>query len=140
MPWQSSLYLIFCKCWIQFATHQWIQGYLRKTFCWFSREVFELEIRPIPIFASSFQGLSDKQVKFSLRPAQQLTLEKHDFEPIIWLIIKLSCLWEILKFFSTKFVPIVTCFEPSKDISKLVLKTAARVLIHFSWFFNKIEF
>ena len=60
---------------IQLTTHLWIQGYLRKAFCWFSREVFELEMIPIPIFASSFQGLSDEQVKFSLRPTQQLTLD-----------------------------------------------------------------
>ena len=35
-----------------------------ESICWFPREVFELEISPIPIFASSFQGLSDEQVKF----------------------------------------------------------------------------
>ena len=29
---------------------------------------------PIPIFASSFQGLLDGQIKFSLGPTQQLTL------------------------------------------------------------------
>ena len=52
------------------------QGYLGKVFCWFSWEVFKLEISPIPIFASSFQGLSDEQVKFSLQPTQQLTLDK----------------------------------------------------------------
>ena len=46
-----------------------------KTFFLFSREVFELEISPIPIFASSFQGLLDEQVKFSLRPTQQLTFD-----------------------------------------------------------------
>ena len=41
-------------------------------------KIFELEIspRPIPIFASSFQGLSDEQVKFLLRTTQQLTLDK----------------------------------------------------------------
>ena len=49
----------------------------------FSLEVFELEISPISIFASSFQGLSDEQVKISLRPTKQLTVEKHDFEPFI---------------------------------------------------------
>ena len=46
-----------------------------KTFCLFSREVFELQTSPMPIFASSFQGLSDGQIKFSLRPTQQ-TLDK----------------------------------------------------------------
>ena len=61
---------------LQLTTHQWIQGYLRKAFCWFSLEVFELEISPIPIFASSFQGLSDEQLKFSLQSTQQLTLDK----------------------------------------------------------------
>ena len=51
----------------------WILG---KTFCWFSSEVFELQISPIPIFASSFQELSDGQINFSLQPTQQLTLDK----------------------------------------------------------------
>ena len=50
--------------------------FIKKTFCWFSREVFKLEISTIPIFATSFQGLSDEQVKFSLWPTQQLTLDK----------------------------------------------------------------
>ena len=27
---------------IQFSSHIWIQGYLGKAFCWFSRKVFEL--------------------------------------------------------------------------------------------------
>ena len=52
---------------LQFDSHQWIQGYFRKAFCWFSRKVYELETNPIPIFASSFQGHSDELVKFSLR-------------------------------------------------------------------------
>ena len=40
-----------------------------EKFCWFSREVFEIQISPIPIFVSSFQGFSDG-------PTQQLTLDK----------------------------------------------------------------
>ena len=47
-----------------------------ESICWFSWEVFELEISPIPIFVSSFQGLSDEQVKFSLWPTHQLTIDK----------------------------------------------------------------
>ena len=47
---------------IKLGSHQWIQGYLRKNFCWFSREVFELQTNPIPIFASSFQELSHDQI------------------------------------------------------------------------------
>ena len=64
---------------LQLTTHQWIQGYLRKAFCWFFLKVFELEISPIPIFTSSFQGLSDEQSKFSLWSTQQLTLNKTRF-------------------------------------------------------------
>ena len=52
---------------------------------------------------------------------------------------KLFSLWEILKFFSTKFVPIRTSFEPSKDISKLLQKTATRAWIHCVQFSANIE-
>ena len=61
---------------VQIVSKLWIQTFLIKTICWFSQEVFELQISPIPIFASSFQGLSDEQVTFSLRLTQQLTLDK----------------------------------------------------------------
>ena len=61
---------------VQIASKLWIQTFLIKTICWFSQEVFELQISPIPIFASSFQGLSDELIKFSLRPIQQLKLDK----------------------------------------------------------------
>ena len=122
------------------TTHQWIQGYLRKAFSWFFREVFELKISPIPILASSFQGLSDEQVKFSLWLMQQLTLEKAWFWATYLTDNKTFLpLRNFDFFFLTKFVPIDTCFEPSKDILELVLKTTARVWIHFSWFLNKTE-
>ena len=61
--------------------------FLVKPFSCFSREVFELQIRPMPIFESSFQGLSDGQKKYSLWPTQELKFDKHDFEPYILLVI-----------------------------------------------------
>ena len=71
---------------VQLTTHQWIQAYLVKYFCWFSREGFELQISPIPIFAYLFQGLSNGQIKFSLRPTQQLTLDKFACKLWFWAI------------------------------------------------------
>ena len=67
---------IDCFLNLQLTTHQWIQAFLVKTLSWFYREVFELNISPIPIFASSFQELLDGQIKFSLRLTQQLTVDK----------------------------------------------------------------
>ena len=51
-------------------------SFFGKNFLLILREVFELQISPIPIFASSFQEISDGQIKFSLQPTQQLTLDK----------------------------------------------------------------
>ena len=56
----------------------------------FSGSIYKVEIRTLPILASSFQGLSDEQIEFSLRPTQQLTLEKTWFWAIYWLILELQ--------------------------------------------------
>ena len=111
---------------LQLTTHQWIQGFLVKTFCWFFRDVFELQISPIPIFASSFQGLSDGQVKFSLWPTQQLTFDKTWYWAIYLTDNKTFLLLRNLNFFSTKDVHLGACFQTSKDILELVQKMAIR--------------
>ena len=49
---------------LQFGSHQWIHGFFGIAFCLFSREVFDLETNPIPIFASSFQYLSNEPIRF----------------------------------------------------------------------------
>ena len=36
---------------------------------------------------------------------------KHGFEPFIWPIVKIFCLWEILKKNSTKYLHLGSCFE-----------------------------
>ena len=74
------------KLYIHSDPHQYIQGYLVKAFSLLSPEVFKLQVNMIPIFAYSFQGLSHGSIRYLLRPMQQLTLTKHNFEPLIWLI------------------------------------------------------
>ena len=95
--WKTFLfwnYRLFPLAYIQFGSHQWIQDYLGKIFCWFSREVFELETNPILIFASFFQGLSLEHIRFLLQPTQQLKQHKTWF----WAI----CLTSMKKFLLLK--------------------------------------
>ena len=129
----------FCIC-QEFQTstvclHQWIQGYFRKAFCWFSREVFVQLTNPIPHFKSFHMGISD----FYSDQLNSWQKTKHDFEPFIWLIRKDFCFWEFLKSFSTKYLHLRNCFELWRYISILVKKTATRAWIRSISFSAKIE-
>ena len=90
---------------IQFGSHQCIQH-------------TNLGESILLIFSGSIQGTDKPNTnfriliprafawvyRFLLQPTQELTLEKHDFEPFIWPIRKIFCLWEDYKFSFIKYL------------------------------------
>ena len=54
-------------------------------------------------------------------------------------LLEKSLFWEILKYFSTKYLYLGTCFDSWAEISILVQKTATRAWIHSSEFLPNIK-
>ena len=97
---------------IQLGSHQWIQGYLGKAFCWFSREVLEFQTNPIPILHPHSKSFHMSISDFCFDQVRSWHKTNHDFEAFIWTIGKIFDFKKFRFFFPIEDLHLGTCFEP----------------------------